>query len=510
MAVSPSDIESGSASGNTTPVPGNKEFLHHDDAETQLVADAHAMKEKEATLMDEKALIRKVDLRLVPIMMVLYLVSFLDRVNIGNARLYGLEEDLGLKGSQFQVCISVLFVSYCLCEVPSNLVLKKFRPGRYLSVLTFCFGVIATCTGLVHNFGSMVALRFLLGVFEAGLFPGLITYLTMFYTKKELALRVGYLFVSAATAGACGGLIAYGIGYMDGTAGMRAWRWIMILEGIPACVTGVVCFFILPNDPASAKFLTPAERALLVTMREREVGQTTSGQKFHWADVKEGVKDWHIWIFSIASFCEDIMLYGFSTFLPTIIRGVGKWSTLEVQALTVPVYAVGAITYLVVAKISDMQQRRGVYASAFALVSIIGYALLISNTSAAVSYTGCYLVAAGLYVSVGLPLAWLPSNKPRYGKRTLATGLQLMFGNMAGIASPFLFETEYAPEFYIGHGVSMGMIAISGSIFLGMTFYYKAVNRRREAGAEDKIMEGLSEMEINELGDRSPRYRYTT
>ncbi|RDW75426.1 hypothetical protein BP6252_06568 [Coleophoma cylindrospora] len=458
----------------------------------------------------EKALIRKLDLALIPIIMVLYLVSFLDRVNIGNARLYGLEADLGLVGNQYQICVSILFVTYCLCEVPSNLVLKKFRPGRYIAILTICFGIIATCTGLVNSYGAMIACRLLLGIFEAGLFPGLLTYLTMFYTKKELALRVGYLFVSAALAGACGGLIAYGIGYMDGTSGMRAWRWILILEGIPAVVTGVACWFILPNSPDTARFLDAEERALLVTIRQREIGQTASAQQFHWADVKEGLKDWEIWIYCIASFCEDIMLYGFSTFLPSIIRGVGTWSTLQAQALTVPVYAVGAITYIIVAKLSDAQQRRGVYASGFALVSVVGYALLVSNTSAAASYTGCYFVAMGLYVSVGLPLAWLPSNKPRYGKRTLATGMQLMFGNMAGIASPFLFQTNYSPQYYVGHGVSLGLVAVSGSIFAVMTLYYTRVNMKRAQGSEDYKLEGKTDVEIEEMGDLSPRYVYTT
>lgn len=332
----------------------------------------------------------------------------------------------------------------------------------------------------------------------------------MFYGKKELALRVGYLFVSAALAGALGGLIAYGIGFMDGTADMRAWRWIMILEGLPAVIVGVACYFILPDSPETVKGLTQEERLLLVVMRQREVGQTTSAQQFHWLDVKEGARDWQLWLYSIGSFCEDIMLYGFSTFLPTIIRAIGKWTTVQAQALTVPVYAVGAITYLIVARLSDSQQRRGMYAAIFALVSVIGYSMLISNTNAAVSYTGCFFVAAGLYVSVGLPLAWLPSNKPRYGKRALATGMQLTAGNMAGIASPFLFSAAGSPYYYTGHGVSLALVAFAGSIWAFMTVYYARVNKNRAAGKEDYKMEGKSDSEIEEMGDRSPRYVYTT
>lgn len=387
--------------------------------------------------------------------------------------------------------------------------LKKFKPGRYIAVITIIWGLIATLSGLVQNFGSLVACRVLLGVFEAGLFPGLITYLTLFYSRKQLALRIGYLFTSAALAGAFGGLIAYGISFMDGAAGLSSWRWIFILEGIPSVIVGFACFFLLPDDVETAYFLTEEERKIMVNMRFREVGQTASGQKFHWADVKEGAWDFQLWAFSIAQFGEDVMLYGFSTFLPTIIRAIGKWSVAESQALTVPVYALGAITYLVVARISDKTQQRGLYTCVFALVSILGYALLLSHARAAVSYTGCFLVATGLYVSVGLPLAWLPGNLPRYGKRTLASGMQLMFGNIAGIATPFMYQTADGPNYTTGHATSLAMVGMAAAIYLGMSLYYVRVNKNRAAGKEDWKGEGKSEAEIEEMGDRSPRYIYT-
>lgn len=170
---------------------------------------------------------------------------------------------------------------------------------------------------------------------EAGLFPGLITYLTLFYSSHQIALRTGYLFSSAAIAGAFGGLLAYGIGYMDGISGLRGWRWIMILEGIPTVILGIITWFVLADEPDTAYYLNEEERALIVRCRNRYVGQTVSAQKFHWADVKEGFLDWKIYAFSIGQFGVDTMLYGYSTFLPTIIKGMGSWSTPEVQALTI-------------------------------------------------------------------------------------------------------------------------------------------------------------------------------
>lgn len=179
----------------------------------------------------EKRLVRKVDKYIVPVVMITYLLCFLDRTNIGNARLFGLEEDLGLHGNQYQLAVAIMFVPYVLVEVPSNLILKRFTPSKWLAVITVSWGIVSTLMGIVHNFGGLIACRLLLGLFEGGLFPGLTVYLTLFYTKKELALRIGYLFVSSALAGACGGLLAYGIGFMDGVAGLSGWRWIFILEG---------------------------------------------------------------------------------------------------------------------------------------------------------------------------------------------------------------------------------------------------------------------------------------
>jgi MFS family permease len=371
--------------------------------------------------------------------MLLYLFSFLDRVNIGNARLYGMEKDLGLKGNMYQTATSILFVTYLLSEVPSNLVLKKVRPSRWIAFIATSWGIIATLTGVVQNYAGLIVCRLLLGLVEGGLFPGMAIYLTMFYSKKELALRIGYLFVSAAIAGAFGGLLAFAIGYMDGVQGLRGWRWIMILEGIPTFVLGIVTWFFLADDPESAYYLKPEEKELMRLRRKVEMGRTDSAQEFHWNDAKLGFTDWKIYVFCAAQFGTDTMLYGFSTFLPTIIEGIDpKYKPAIVQVLTIPCYALGALTYLVVAWMSDRQQRRGIYVVILAAISIVGYGMLISNSSAATHYAGCFLVAMGLYVAVGIPLAWLPSNNPRYGKRTTATGLQLTIGNASGIMAPFV------------------------------------------------------------------------
>ncbi|KAH0835352.1 hypothetical protein AYO21_01570 [Fonsecaea monophora] len=457
----------------------------------------------------ERILLRKLDVRIIPMIMWMYLMSFMDRVNIGNARLYDLEEDLGLVGDQYQLAVSILFVTYCLFELPSNLIIKKLQPARYLAFITFAWGVVATLTGVVQNFAGLIACRLLLGLFEAGLFPGLVVYLTMFYTKRTLALRTGYLFATAAIAGAVGGLLAYAIGFMDGVAGMNGWRWIMIIEGIPTVITGCVVYLVLPNTPETAKFLSEEDRRLLTSMHDREVGHNANSREFHWSDVRAGLKDKTIWLFGIAHFCLLVMLYSFNVYLPSIINDMGQWSRAETQALTIPIYALGGTAYLAVSKISDNIQRRGIFIIGFLFISMTGYACLISNTNVATSFAGCFLVALGAYTSIGLPVAWLGSNYPRFAKRATASALQLTLGNAAGVAAPFLYTTPRAPEYYLSYGVNMGLLCISISIYTFLLFYWRRVNKRRSEGKEDYKLQGKTEDEVENMGDDSPHFRFT-
>ena len=187
----------------------------------------------------------------------------------------------------------------------------------------------------------------------------------------------------------------------------------MILEGLPTFVLGIATWWLLADDPRTAYYLTPAEKALMIERRKREIGYTESGTESSKDDVWKALLDWKIYIFAFGQFGADTMLYGFSTFLPTIIKGLGKWSTTQTQALTVPCYALGAITYLAIAWLSDKQQKRGLYAVSFGALSVVGYGILISDSSSGVHFFGCFLVAMGLYIVTGIPLSWLPTSRCR-------------------------------------------------------------------------------------------------
>jgi hypothetical protein len=285
----------------------------------------------------------------------------------------------------------------------------------------------------------------------------------------------------------------------------------MIIEGIPSMFLGVIAFFVLPESSEKATFLSEEDRALLIATRRAEPGHSASAQEFDFADVKAALKDWQIWVFCLASFCVAIMFHGFSTFLPTIVEsiGIGSKNPARANALTVPVYAVSVAVYFVMARVSDRLQHRGLIAAAFMLFPIAGYAMLLSQSGPAVTYAGTFVLACGLYTSVGIPIAWLPGNKPRWGKRAFATAAQAAASNMAGAFMPFIFHPKLAPYFTTAYSTSVAFITCGALIYVAMSLYYIRVNKRRDRGDEDWKMEGLSEEEIDAMGDKSPLYRYT-
>lgn len=214
-----------------------------------------------------------------------------------------------------------------------------------------------------------------------------------------------------------------------------------MIEGIPSVVLGVFGWFFLADALESAWYLSPSQRQLLILRgtRDQREASTPSAQSLQRADVLAAFKDWKIWAFCLLNFPGDIQLFSYSIFLPTIIKAVNPaWSTLYVQALTVPCFAWSAIVYFIVAFISDRIQHRAVFGILGSIVSIIGHIMLMAGQGVATRFAGCFVIATGIFLVSGIALAWMPTNLPRYGKRSTAVGMQLMIGNSAGIAAPYV------------------------------------------------------------------------
>ncbi|KAL4972352.1 major facilitator superfamily domain-containing protein [Aspergillus desertorum] len=298
---------------------------------------------------------RVVDVCLAPMLALLYLCAHIDRANIGNAKIEGMVSDLNMSGVQYNTVLSIFFIPYVLLEVPSNVLLKRFkRPSTYLGILVVGWGAIMTCTGLVNNYGSLMAVRVLLGIFEAGFFPGAIYLCSYWYMPKDLALRISYFYCASALSRAFSGLLAAAIAEMDGIGGYEGWRWIFILEGLATVVLGVACFFFLTDTPAlSKRWLEPDEiQYLELSMFIKQGGRVDHESAFKWRDLMMVLTSWRVYMQAWFLFAQSALSYGIKFTLLTITESMG-FSRTDAQLTSAPPYVAAAISAIVFARLSD-------------------------------------------------------------------------------------------------------------------------------------------------------------
>ena len=234
-----------SSEDNTNGVTDGKAQFYDPDL-AHPAADYHDESATVPASTSERKLVTKIDLRVIPVLSIMYLLAFLDRTNIANASIFGLVKDLNLKGTQYNTALTIFFVPYIVFEIPSNIILKRLKPHVWLSACMFMFGVVTVCQGLVQNYGGLLATRALLGLAETGMFPGSFYLIGMWYRRSEAQKRYTFFFASTTLAGAFGGLLASAIGKMNGLRGYLGWRWIFILEGTLTAVVAIIFFFVIP------------------------------------------------------------------------------------------------------------------------------------------------------------------------------------------------------------------------------------------------------------------------
>ena len=260
-----------------------------------------------------------------------------------------------MSNQQYLIALMIFIVAYTIFETPSNYMLKKFRPSRWLAFLMFGWGAMTMVLGAVHNFGGVVAVRFLLGMFEAGLFPGIVYCLTFWYKPEERALRVALILACATLGGAFGGAIAFAVGHMNGAQGLQAWRWLFIIEGAPSCAAALLTFFYFPNFPETEKWLSADERELAI---ERIKGVASLGHdKILWKDALQTLTDWRLYLHYLVYISISVPFSSISLFAPTIVLGLG-YEGLNAQLFTVPPYAIAFVVTVVVSYFSDKYEMR--------------------------------------------------------------------------------------------------------------------------------------------------------
>ncbi|KAJ7623132.1 MFS general substrate transporter [Roridomyces roridus] len=455
--------------------------------------------------VNEKKLIRKLDLALLPWLSFLYLLSFLDRTSIGNAKLYKLEPDLHITDNQYLISLTVFFFSYAIFEVPSNVFLKRLRPSIWLSLLMFLWGIMMTVQGLVHNFGGLVGMRWMLGMFEAGLFPGVNYYLSCWYKRSEFGIRAAIFFSAATVSGAFGGLLAAAISNMEGIGGKPAWAWIFILEGLATVVAGAASYWIIQDFPDTAKFLTDAERAVVIRRLQADDQFSAAGENLQWKYIWKSVLDWKTWVGMVVYVGADMPLYAFSLFLPTIISQV-RFQATPANLLTVPVYFFACCITCLVGYLADRYGRRGYLNLIFLTLGGAGYIILVASRNAALSYFAVYLATCGIYPVIPNTIAWVSNNVEGSYKRSVSIAMVIGFGNINGAVSSNVYRAKDKPWYRLGHGLVLMYIGFG---LIATTTYHlllRAENARRDRGERDEVIGKAETTEEQELERKNGRF----
>ncbi|ETI27215.1 hypothetical protein G647_09898 [Cladophialophora carrionii CBS 160.54] len=467
------------------------------DGETALTED------QKAFLKKEKRVVRKLDLYITPVMLLLMLISYLDRGNIGFAATQGMTKDIGLKANELSTAVSIFYLTYILSEFPTTMYVKRLQFQRVIPVLVFSWGLVCMCMGFIQNYAGLIVCRLLLGTFEGCLFPSMTMFLLNWYKREEVGQRVCYLYIGSALSGAFGGLIAFGILYMDGTAGYPGWRWLYIIEGIITIAFAFVCYFLIPQSYATAYFFNDEDKAVQKQRLELMEAYSGGDGKYTRNDVKNAMLDIKTWLHGINQILMSTIIYGFGTFLPIILRDGFNYSTKQAQYFVIPVQIVGAVCYFIVAVLSDRYKARFVSLVCAAPLGIAGYAVLLTKQHASVWYGATYLIAASCYIITGTSIAWHGMNIAPDGKRAAAMGVHLGLANIGGIIAGQIYRSTSAPRFLLGHGWSLASIGLGFCIWWILFFIYK----HREAKKARMEAEGIV-VPDSEWTDRSPGFKY--
>ncbi|CAE6769053.1 Putative tartrate transporter [Paraburkholderia domus] len=381
-------------------------------------------------------LYRKVSMRIIPFLFLCYVVSFLDRINIGFAQLQ-MKHDLGFSDAMYGLGAAVFYVGYVLCEVPSNMLLARFGARRTFTRIMLLWGIASVGMMLVSKPTHFYVLRFMLGVFEAGFFPGIVLYLTYWYPARRRAAVLSIFFAGVAVAGVLGGLVSGWIMRdMGGVMGLFGWQWMFVIEGAPAIVLGLLAAFYLVDGPQHATWLNAAEKAQLIAQRDED--RRVSSDAHSSRSVMQSLRNPRVYLFAFIYFSLTCASLTLNFWMPLMIRDFGVHDVLAISLYTVIPNAVGAVGLILIARNSD---RRGERRRHFAVCTIgggIALSLLTLHLSSFPAMLAILSLAAVL-IFAALPIFWTVPSGYLSGTAA-AAGIALIssIGITSGIVSPWV------------------------------------------------------------------------
>ncbi|KAI0541201.1 major facilitator superfamily domain-containing protein [Xylaria digitata] len=471
---------------------------------------------------EEKVVVRKFDRLLVIFLAFCYMLSFVDRSNIGNARIAGMESDLQSRpprADYFEWALRAFYIAYITFEWMS--LLWRLVPAHiYVSLIVLSWGVIASLQAVVTSYPLLIGLRVLLGIGEAG-FTGVPFYLSFFFKRRELAFRTA-LFISAAPlASAFAGFLAWLILWVGKSLPIASWRLLFLLEGFPSIIVSTIAWSVIPDSPETTSFLTPRERKIaLLRLRHEKAQQhshkrnaspspssahknkpssSTSGIK--WKDVLAAFKDPKAWLTAFMFFLANMAYSTLPAFLPTILQDMGH-TELQAEALSVPPNLLAFGIVLLTAHVSDRVQSRSLFIAVHALISASGYLILALARPAGglispmVRYIAVYPAAVGFFNVVVLIIAWSVNNQPGESQRGGGFALLQVVGQCGPLLGAQLYPDRDAPFFETGMWACAAAMFGIAALAVVLRVYLTWLNRKLDEGegkGVDEEVQGLVE-----------------
>ena len=518
------------------------------DSEDDEASSSHHLRRtgtasKSYTVEEEIQLLRKLDCRLTLFLAGLYLLAFLDRSNIGNARIAGLDSSLSLSSSQYDWLLTAFYITYISFQW--MILLYKLLPAHiYMSLCVITWGLVASLQSLTTSFWQLLILRALLGMSEAAFSPGVPFYMTFFYKRHELAYRVGLQIAAAPLATSFAASLAWLIVWITNKIGIiEGWRALFLVEGFPSLIVAVWVWHWIPDSPATARWLSPRERRVATLRMQEERDKITSlnevnginhpsKQKARTLDTTEIVKtlsDPKSWLKALMFFSVNVSFASLPVFLPTIINSM-DFSPLTAQALAAPPYLCAFVFVLVVGRYSDkIPDSRGIFVIAVALLSSASYALIAiagslhstigESGSIVIRYVSVYGAAMGMFAAVILIITWTLNNQESSTGKGTGMVILNVVGQLGPLLGVHLFPKSQGPLYVQGMSVCagfMGGVAVLAGV---LRVYLARLNGRVEGGrgvyemvgvgGKDGADEGmLGGSEGGGGGGKGERFRY--
>ncbi|KAF5234312.1 hypothetical protein FAUST_7697 [Fusarium austroamericanum] len=430
---------------------------------------------------EERKLVRKINWRTIPYLSFVFGLSLLDRTNVSVAYIAGMSDDLDLAvGSRYSIALLLFFIPYMICEIPSNMIIRRIGARWWLTVLILCWGVCILAMGFVKHWVPLVILRILLGAFEAGLFPGALYILSAWYRTYESGQKVSIFYMASLVTTGFNGIFAYALSRISVGNGMfgEGWRWIFIIEGAVTIAAGVAGPFLLAEFPEKSTWLSERERHIAI----RRVANDNAGRDYehlNWKKQLKLLKDWKVAVY----------IYSLGYFLPLILRESLGFSYTKAQLLFSPPYIFCIIMSILSGWVSDRLRIRWIFLVVQAAIGIAGLFIILFVHSPYIRYFGVFLGVWGIQANVPVTLAYGANNAADPAKKGIISAAMITAGALGGITGSTIFRVQDAPRYLPGMGTTIAFQALYIVLTAGMSYYFKRKNR--EADEKGTILEGV-------------------